>query len=283
MENRVVNYKSNNNSFNFSNTKHGERYEMKQNHFHSPYEIYYLLSGERYYFIKDRAYYIKKGDIVFINSNELHKAYNAENPTHQRVLINFEQSYIDGLGESAKDILSLLFQQITPVISLSLEEKIHVEAIFAIVLKEIEDKKIGYEISIRAQMIELLVARARFVEIPKTPVQAHLSPVREKVFEIVRYINENYYESLTLPTISAQFYISPYYLSRIFKETTGFTFVEYLTSIRVKQAQKLLRETKLSVTEISEKVGFGSITQFGRKFKDITKISPLNYRRIRRS
>jgi AraC-like DNA-binding protein/quercetin dioxygenase-like cupin family protein len=279
MESRVVNYKNEDNSFNFSNTKHAERYEMKQNHFHSPYEIYYLLSGERYYFIKDRAYYIKKGDIVFINSNELHKAYNAENPSHQRALINFEQSYMNGLGGSAKEIVSFLFHQNAPVISLSLEEQIRVETLFGIVSNEIENKKIGYEISIQAQVIELMVACARFIESHKAPVQVHLSPVREKVFEIVRFINENYAEPLTLPYISAQFYISPYYLSRIFKETTGFTFVEYLNSIRVQQAQKLLRETKLSVMEISEKVGFGSITQFGRKFKDITKISPLNYRK----
>jgi AraC-like DNA-binding protein len=252
---------------------------MKDSHFHSPYEIYYLVSGERYYFIKDRAYYIKKGDIVFINSSDLHKAYNAENPTHQRALINFEQTYIAGLGDGAKDIVSFLFCQNAPVISLSLEEQIHVEAILGIVSKEIDNKKIGYEIRINAQVIELLVTCARFIESNKAPIPIHLSPVREKVFEIVRYINENYDEPLTLPYISAHFYISPYYFSRIFKETTGFTFVEYLNSIRVQQAQRLLRETGLSVTEISEKVGFGSITQFGRKFKDIAKISPLNYRR----
>lgn len=276
----VVSYKNSDNIFVFSNRKHIGCYDMKENHFHSAYEIYYLMSGERYYFIKDRSYHIKKGDLVLINSNEVHKTYNATSPDHQRLLISFEEEYIGRLDPAGKDILTFLFCKNSPIISLNIDEQIIVEDILGKISKEVENRKIGYEISIHSQLMELLVTCARYIESNKVPIEVQLSPVHEKVFEIVRYINDNYAEPLTLPHISSHFYISPYYLSRVFKETTGFTFIEYLNSIRVKQAQRLLRETKLSVTEISERVGFGSITQFGRKFKSITKKSPLNYRKI---
>ena len=50
---------------------------MASNHYHHYYEIYYQLSGERYYFIKDRSYYLTKGNIVLINSYDLHKTLHA--------------------------------------------------------------------------------------------------------------------------------------------------------------------------------------------------------------
>lgn len=275
----IANYKNSDNLFTFNNRKHIGNYDMKENHFHSDYELYYLMSGERYYFIKDRSYHVKKGDLVLINSNEVHKTYNAESPDHHRILVSFEEEYIGRVDPSAKDILSFLFLQSHPVNSLAIDEQIVVEDILSKISKEIEGKKIGYEMIIHSQVMELLVNCARYVENNQSPVIEHLSPVHEKMFEIVKYINENYAEPLTLPYISSHFYISPYYCSRIFKETTGFTFIEYLNSIRVQQAQRLLRETKLSVTDICERVGFGSIAHFGRRFKSITKKSPLNYRK----
>jgi len=64
-------------------------YNMTTNHFHDSYELYYLLSGERYYFIKDRTYHIVKGSLVFINRYELHKTLDAYIPSWERILINF--------------------------------------------------------------------------------------------------------------------------------------------------------------------------------------------------
>ncbi|PEE73423.1 hypothetical protein COM81_28730 [Priestia megaterium] len=103
--------------------------------------------------------------------------------------------------------------------------------------------------------------------------------LHEKVSEIVRYINNHYMDLLTLHSLSKQFHISPYYLSRIYKKGTGFSFVEYLNQVRINEAQKLLKTTSLSVTSIAEKVGYENPTHFGRVFKKVTGISPLKYRK----
>ena len=84
---------------------------------------------------------------------------------------------------------------------------------------------------------------------------------------------------MTLQTISERFYISPYYFSRTFKQITGFTFIEYLNGVRIKEAQKLLRKTNLSIGKIAESVGYQNNTHFGRLFKKATGISPLAYRK----
>jgi YesN/AraC family two-component response regulator len=75
--------------------------------------------------------------------------------------------------------------------------------------------------------------------------------------------------------------VSPYYLSRFFKEATGFTFVEYLNSVRIKEAKRLLERSSMKVKLISRKVGFGSVTHFGRVFKLVTGHTPLYYRKAK--
>lgn len=62
-------------------------------------------------------------------------------------------------------------------------------------------------------------------------------------------------DPLSLNMLAEKFYLSPYYICKIFKESTGFTFIEYLNKMRVKEAQKLLRAKGSTVLGISEKVG----------------------------
>ena len=95
----------------------------------------------------------------------------------------------------------------------------------------------------------------------------------------MQYINLNFAEPLTLSSVSKHFYISPNYLSLIFKEVTGFNFVEYLNILRIKEAQRLFANSNFKVIKVAEEVGFGSISHFARVFKKVTGYSPLNYKK----
>ena len=79
---------------------------MQECHFHENYELYYLISGERQYFIQDRSYHVKAGDLVLVNSNQIHKAFHlpeAVHTSHERVLVEiyagvfsaFESLFLD--------------------------------------------------------------------------------------------------------------------------------------------------------------------------------------------
>ena len=84
---------------------------------------------------------------------------------------------------------------------------------------------------------------------------------------------------LSLDDIASQFYISSGYLCKTFKDITNFTIIEYINYTRVKEAKKLLKTTNTKVADIAMNVGFGSITHFGRIFKQITGNAPLYYRK----
>ena len=98
------------------------------------------------------------------------------------------------------------------------------------------------------------------------------------VEQIQTYIAEHYAEKLTLTGIASQFYISPYYLSRLFKKSINLSLIEYINGVRIKAAQNLIEKTNESISDISEKTGFLTTAHFRRVFKDATGLSPQQYR-----
>ena len=148
-------------------------------------------------------------------------------------------------------------------------------------MRENENKNELYQTYIQILVIELLIFLNRIVKSRKSSVSTYTGQNHEKIGEIASYINSNYNENLSLNMIADIFNYSPTYLSKIFKEVTGFTFVEYINNVRIKEASKLLLNSKLNITEIASRTGYNSLTHFGRVFKKITGYSPLEYRKIK--
>ncbi|SEK58094.1 helix-turn-helix domain-containing protein [Paenibacillus sp. OK003] len=102
----------------------------------------------------------------------------------------------------------------------------------------------------------------------------------ERIFEIRKYIELEYGNpELSLDFLANRFQLSPKSISKLFKETTGNKFVDYVIDVRIKQAQRLLEQTTLSVQEVAEKVGYSNVISFGRAFKKNVHASPGEYRK----
>jgi len=270
-------YKNKDNTCSITHRKTIGPYNMSSNNIHSEYEIYYLFSDERSFFIKDRTFHIQKNEMVFIDSMELHKTTSIGTEAHEIALIRFKKDFLV-TGNASDDTIFLPFTMKQRVIHLSENEIQFIESIIYNIINEFKIKKIGYEYYIKSLLLQLLVFSSRHVE-KNDRLEEHISPVHEKVSTIVQYINLNFATPLTLSSVSKHFYISPNYLSLIFKEVTGFNFVEYLNILRIKEAQRLLTNSNFKVIKVAEEVGFGSISHFARVFKKVTGFSPLNYKK----
>ena len=95
----------------------------------------------------------------------------------------------------------------------------------------------------------------------------------------VEYINLHVTEDVTVDRICSACYLSKYYFCRLFKEKIGLTVMEYVLKTRSAMAKELLTGSDMSVTEVSERCGFSSISYFSRAFKDGCGMSPLQYRK----
>ena len=97
------------------------------------------------------------------------------------------------------------------------------------------------------------------------------------VGEIYQYITENYTQKITLDNICFLFGTNKTTLCQSFKNDYGMTVLGYINSLKIAEAKRLLRENVLSVTEISQALGFNSIHYFCRIFKKYQNQTPTEY------
>lgn len=254
-------------------------YHMPSYHYHSSYEIYYLLDGQRYYFIKDRRYKVQKGSLILLDSNEIHRTLNWDDPRHTKIMIQFDGSFLKQFfkGEHIHNMM-MCFKGIK-VLTLDLKQQYEVESLLLQLISENEIKHQDQSLYISSMLSQLLLTVKRYQENPTCDYKSDYS-LHSKIEDILTYINANYSQDLTLQCISQHFFISPNYLCKIFKDTTGFTYINYLNQVRIQSAQELLRNSDLNINSISCRVGFKSTTHFGRVFKNIVHLSPLQYRKL---
>ncbi len=107
---------------------------------------------------------------------------------------------------------------------------------------------------------------------------AEQKKVIRKVMEIVE---SRYREELTLPSIAQEVYLTPSYLSYLFKKQTGHSLIKYITTVRLEEAKKLLKGSSLKVSEVAKRVGYQNDSYFNITFKNNLGISPTQYRERR--
>lgn len=96
-------------------------------------------------------------------------------------------------------------------------------------------------------------------------------------FRVLSYIQEHY-ATTSLNKIAKHFGFSTAYCSRLIKSSTGFTFNEWRRLIRIREAEKMLRNTKMSIHEISFELGYENVETFIRVFKKELHLTPAKYR-----
>jgi len=142
--------------------------------------------------------------------------------------------------------------------------------------------KIGAELDKEA-MLRGMVRKERAdntLTVAKEPVQPPaLEFTHPEVNKIIAYINENYDQDLSVKLLSQYVVMGENYVSALFKKKTGQTLIHYLHQVRVDKAIWYLKNTKLSISEIGQKVGFANDNYFIKIFKRLTKQTPSQYRK----
>ncbi|MDD4797813.1 MAG: AraC family transcriptional regulator, partial [Eubacteriales bacterium] len=101
----------------------------------------------------------------------------------------------------------------------------------------------------------------------------------ETMRQVMNYMRDNFSQPLTLEDVAKQVFLSPFYLSHLFSDELGITFIEYLTRIRIEQAKSLLGDKALSVQSVANKVGYDDASYFSKVFKKNTGLTPNSYRK----
>lgn len=114
----------------------------------------------------------------------------------------------------------------------------------------------------------------------RSPAQEPPSrPVLDTVARVQDYIDAHFAEDLRIAALAEQFYLNRYYLSHLFRNSTGHTLKEYLTMVRLTHARSLLLTTQLKVNEVCFQCGFNDVNRFISCFRTAFGCTPLQYRK----
>ncbi|MDO5425284.1 MAG: AraC family transcriptional regulator [Eubacteriales bacterium] len=255
-------------------------FNMPSKHTHDEYEIYYLIRGERSYFIENRIYHVKAGDLVFINRGTIHMTSQYGDTYHERIVVEFRDDPLASvLACTGEMVLSDFFAKNQGVIALSPENQKYILALLDGIGREMSIRDPGCKIMSMEKLIRLLFFAQRYLQCNEPVTTLSTSATHQKVTEVASYITAHPAEADSLDSVAKRFYMSKSYLSRVFKEFTGYTVNEYINVNRIQQARRLLAETDRSITEIAESLGYDSITYFEKIFRKHTETSPLKYRK----
>ncbi|GGF95135.1 response regulator [Paenibacillus aceti] len=98
------------------------------------------------------------------------------------------------------------------------------------------------------------------------------------IMAIKQYIEENYAEDLSLEHLAARVYLSPHYLSSMFKKTTGCGINKYIKNVRMQKAKEMLTNTHLKIADVSSAVGYRNLSYFCQNFRDFYGHTPEKFR-----
>lgn len=102
---------------------------------------------------------------------------------------------------------------------------------------------------------------------------------QQRIDTVCQHIHARSISAISLSEIAAMVHMSPSTFSRFFKRTMGRTFVEYLTELRIGRACSMLMHTDRSVTEVCFESGFNNLAHFNRKFLELKKVTPRQFRK----
>ena len=232
----------------------------------------YIHSGSGSIVSEEKIFPIKKNILVFIAADKYHYTLPDNPQIYERSKLFFttdDFEKIDGIFEKNITISKILNNSIVYA-EIADEEKEKVEQIFAEIDAHKNEK--GNELLIFSSLFKL------FFLIDKYSVES--VPVSKGIInKSIKYINENIALDITIEDICSAVNISKHYFCRQFKEYMGITVMKYILRTRITLAKIDLAKTNLSISEISEKNGFSSVSYFCRIFKETENCSPLQFRK----
>ena len=255
--------------------------EMPSFHIHYKFEIYYEIEGSRRYFIEDSAYIVNAGSVVLIGENQIHKTASLGDTPSSRIVLNFSREYLERVTQAfpTVDFFAFLSEERNHLLTgLTVKQQNQIYGLLQQLLAMEDETSAAADALRRLLLGTLLLELKEHCRRQQEQTAENGRVSNHTVDQIQAYIAEHYAEKLTLTGIANQFYISPYYLSRMFKKSINLSLIEYINGVRIKAAQSLIERSSDSIAEIAAKTGFMTTAHFRRVFKDATGLSPQQYR-----
>lgn len=250
-------------------------------HWHEELEFCYVAEGRKQVLTTSRTYEFREGEAFFINTNVLCSMKNIEKCKIESHLFHstflsghfrsiFETKYMNPVLQDKK--IELVEIRGTTENQKKILEKLRK----ASALQESDDS----EFQTRNLFSEIWLLLLQEIRNRKEAPASVSTVSKERLLTMMSFVQQNYTEKLSLEEIAASASISEREALRCFQTNIHETPFSYLLGYRVEMAKKLLKSTKLTITEIAIQTGFSNSAYFSKIFKRAMQMTPMEYRKI---
>lgn len=257
-------------------------------HYHTYIEILYGISGNYEVILNGKCHKFTEGDLVLINSKEVHQINSCSQEGGQYFVLRFEPEII----YNSMFHNHLHFKYVLPfilenskhqkIIKKEIIDSTFIPELLNEILKEHETEAYGYELAIKNHIGRIFLWILRyFHETSKDFIHSSLTNITtmERLQPAFDHVQEHFDEEIKATEMAALCNMSSSYFSRTFNQQMGMNFNEYVNYIRITEAEKLLVSTAMNITEIANAVGFSTTSYFIQLFKTYKNISPKQFRK----
>lgn len=233
-------------------------------HSHDFLEISIILEGEvMYQFGKEKPVNLHAGDLLLFNPGVLHREWQPENTCSHQLHIGLRNISLDGLKRN-------FFPNKEPLLNLGRYQHQVIDQAWA-TIRELNYEQFEFQLMHKGQVLQILAYILRGLNEAQDSVYPQLSASEKRHQQIVNqtiYFIENHYaEEITLEKLAQDHFVSPTYLSRIFKDAVGMSPINYLIKIRLTHARDLLKKGTYTIKEVAQLVGYQDAYHFSKSFK----------------
>ena len=234
-------------------------------HYHEFCKILLLVSGQGSYFVDGHRYLLSSGDIVLIGSRSVHKPEFEENTPYERIILYVAPEYLQKMSTPDCDLLSIFSGSNGHVLRLKEQRRKNVFSLAEKLEKDIGRDAFGRQLLSQADLLQLLVELGRSITDSDSNLPRPSMPENHRVMEIMEYLDDNLTESIDIDHLAERFYISKYYMMRLFQKETGTSIYAYLTQKRLLRSRELI-SGGMRATEACYACGFHSYSSFTRAY-----------------
>jgi AraC-like DNA-binding protein len=252
-------------------------------HYHDYIEFLYALDTDAYVYLNGERHGFNTGDLVVINSNELH-CLRFNSASHY-VCVKFSPELLysdeDSFFEYKYVVPFIHSTGNRKVFSREETERLGLSALTAEIMREWRERGAAYELIIRSDILRIFAGIFRIWGELGGHEEGREFP--EEIKSALRYISQNY-ATVTAMEVARHIGFSYNHFSYAFHKSVGKTFSEYVSSLRLGAAEKLLISGDESITEIALACGFSTSSYFILQFRNRRGITPREFReRVRRA
>lgn len=247
-------------------------------HFHYYLEIGYCIEGEAVFSSNSQEYHLKKGDITMVLPNVLHKNRSMNDDKDVRwayIYVDVDDLIKMFPAGDVKTRLTFVKETIQDVLHIDGEKHSDMLWIISEILHLYNEKKQSYKMQIVGLMYTLLL---KMYDTFSEKITEETKYDNLPIMPAIEYIYDHYMEQIKVTDLARVCHFSESYFRKVFVEMKGIAPLDYLHSIRIRQACRMLLNSTDTVRVVGEKCGYTSTTTFERNFRQRTGMLPSQWR-----